>query len=326
MLLSIAEANALIARGSPLIIAGSRASLTALQPGNWIGGSIPYFITADGGKCDQTNLFVDEIRLPFTHWSIKSYDTTSLSHLASDAFENGFSYIIIPANSGAHLEYAMNAAQYHDLFLKPVIGWISGVHLDDLAFEEAVVVDGRTGLMQSTAAIVLHVELPPKIQVLVKTVNLFQPGKGPTLHFSEPGFSASTALVDGQRMPLVPFMKDHGWDASRPLVADYAGIYVNVSIKSINEKSGRVSFYAPVFPNIAYREAAPIEDYVAAFTALVPKEIKPVLSCNCVLNYVYGKLEGRRTGPFTGPATFGEIAHQLVNQTLVYLAANDIRG
>ena len=319
MLLSVAMANSLIARGSPLVIAGSRTALAALQPGNWIGGSIPYFITVDGGRCDQNSVFVDEITVPILRWSIKSYGATSLNHFASDAFDNGFSYIIIPANSGAHLEYAMHAAQYRDLSKRTVIGWISGVHLDELAFESAVVVDGRTGLAQSTDAIVLHVELPPAIQVEVKTVNLFQPGSAPTLHFSEPGFSASSALIGGKRTPLAAFMKEQGWDTSRPLVADYAGTFVNVSIKGINEKTGRVSFYAPVFPGVAYREAARIEDYVATFASKVPKEIRPLLSCNCILNYIHGKLEGRRTGQFTGPATFGEIARHLVNQTLVYL-------
>lgn len=322
MLLSVAQANTVIERGGPLVVAGSNTALAALNPGNWIGGSIPYFITTKGGVCDQENVFVNEITLPITSWSIKSYGAMALSRLATDAYENGFSYIIIPANSAAHLEYAMHATEYPDIFMRPIMGWISGVHLNDLACEAPVVVDGRTGMIQSTEAIVLHVELSPDTQAMVQTVNLFRPGKGPALRFSEPGFSASTALVDGQRVNLVRFMQEHGWDASRPLVADYAGTHLNVSIKSINERSGRVSFYAPVFPHVIYREAAPVKDYVTAFSAAVPQNIKPVLSCNCVLNCLYGKLEGRHTGAFTGPATFGEIAHQLVNQTLVYLAAN----
>ena len=45
---------------------------------------------------------------------------------------------------------------------------------------------------------------------------------------------------------------------------------------------------------------------------------QPVLSFNCILNYQYGKLEGRKTPPYTGPVTFGEVAYQLLNQTLVY--------
>ncbi len=47
--------------------------------------------------------------------------------------------------------------------------------------------------------------------------------------------------------------------------------------------------------------------------------VAPVLSCNCILNYQYGELEGRKIPPFTGPVTFGEVAYQLLNQTLVYV-------
>jgi hypothetical protein len=38
-----------------------------------------------------------------------------------------------------------------------------------------------------------------------------------------------------------------------------------------------------------------------------------------VLNYLHGSLEGRRTGALQGPMTFGEIAYQLLNQTLVQI-------
>jgi len=49
-----------------------------------------------------------------------------------------------------------------------------------------------------------------------------------------------------------------------------------------------------------------------------------VFSCNCILNYLYSELEGRKTDPFVGPITFGEIAYQLLNQTLVYMEVHDI--
>ncbi len=321
MLLSLAQANARIARGAPLIIAGSRPALAQLKPGNWIGGSIPYFVTAEGGCCDRHQVFVDEIKLPVSRWAIKSYAADALGAIATDAFANGFSYVIIPANSEAHLEYAMHAPGYAEIFLKPVIGWISGVHLDDLATDAPIVVDGRTGVFLTNEAIVLHAELAREAQVMVQTVNLFQPGTGLTVRFREAGFSANIALVDGQPVSLARFMKERNWLPDRPLVADYAGTNVNVSIKSVDEATGRVNFYAPVFPDVDYREAAPVGDYVEAFSKLVPTGVQPVLSCNCILNYVYGGLHGRKTGPFTGPVTFGEIAHQLLNQTLVYLAA-----
>jgi hypothetical protein len=324
MLLSIDQANARIAGNSPLIIAGSRAALSALKPGNWIGGSIPYFVTAEGGVCDQAKVYIDELRIPAQRWFIKAYSSSSLKTIATDAFENGFSYVIIPANTAAHLEYAMHAPRYPDIFMKPVLGWISGVHLSDLARDTPVVVDGRTGRVLPEEAIVLHVELPDSLQAVVRTVNHFRQGDGPVVQFTEPGFSASTAQVNGRSVDLVRFMKDQDWDARHPLVADYAGTNVNVSIKAIDGDANRVSFYAPVFPGVEYRMAAPVGDYVDSFSKHIPTGVDPLLSCNCILNYLYGDLEGRRTGPFKGPVTFGEIAHQLLNQTLVYLEAVQI--
>lgn len=44
-----------------------------------------------------------------------------------------------------------------------------------------------------------------------------------------------------------------------------------------------------------------------------------VFACNCILNHTYGHMEGHRLGTLEGPVTFGEVAFQLVNQTLVYL-------
>ena len=43
-----------------------------------------------------------------------------------------------------------------------------------------------------------------------------------------------------------------------------------------------------------------------------------------MLNYVYGELENKHTGSLTGPMTFGEIAFQLLNQTLVYVTLGEV--
>jgi hypothetical protein len=65
-------------------------------------------------------------------------------------------------------------------------------------------------------------------------------------------------------------------------------------------------------------------DYRLALIAAAKKlSLAPAFSCNCVLNYVHGKLEGDQFIPMPGPATFGEIAHVLANQTLVYLTIRD---
>jgi hypothetical protein len=85
--------------------------------------------------------------------------------------------------------------------------------------------------------------------------------------------------------------------------------------------NGTVNFYAPVFPGIKYRIAKSISDYEHEFNSRLTGHTaeSAVFSCNCVLNFLYGGLEGKRTKGFNGPITFGEIAYQLVNQTLVYI-------
>jgi hypothetical protein len=42
------------------------------------------------------------------------------------------------------------------------------------------------------------------------------------------------------------------------------------------------------------------------------------------LNFLYGELEGKKTGTITGPMTFGEIAYQLLNQTMIFLEIEKI--
>jgi hypothetical protein len=95
---------------------------------------------------------------------------------------------------------------------------------------------------------------------------------------------------------------------------------INVSIKAVDAKAGKVEFYAPVFQGLTYKIAAPVQDYVHEFQAALPKiETGITFSCNCILNFLYSNLEGKRTANVTGPITFGEIGYQLLNQTLVYL-------
>jgi hypothetical protein len=69
-----------------------------------------------------------------------------------------------------------------------------------------------------------------------------------------------------------------------------------------------------------------VADYVKAFTRQMPSggDDKVFFSCNCILNFLHSELAGKQTGAFTGPVTFGEVAYQLLNQTLVYLKIHDL--
>jgi hypothetical protein len=77
---------------------------------------------------------------------------------------------------------------------------------------------------------------------------------------------------------------------------------------------------------VTYRAAKPVANYAQRFLdAVAPEGGQSVFACNCVLNYLHGQLEGRRTGHLFGPMTFGEIAYQLLNQTLVHITVSKRR-
>jgi len=85
-----------------------------------------------------------------------------------------------------------------------------------------------------------------------------------------------------------------------------------------------VHLYAPVWSGVPYRFAKPVSDYEQAFEKAIPTGDAPFFAANCILNYLYGQMEGKQTSGVTGPITFGEIGHQLLNQTLVQLKIHDL--
>lgn len=323
MLLSKPEVEQKIAAGKSLLLAGSETALCGLSPGSWIGGTIPYFMDVDGGVCSESKIFVTELPQYVTRVEIRSYTRETLPRISQDGPENGFTFVIMPANSSVHEDYACGAALYKDMFFKPVIGWIAGVHLSRLGQDTAKTFDGF-GRSFPDLAVAMHVSIPMGKMATLGIVNVFHPGGGKIITFPEKGFRANACFLDGKPGNLAEHIAETGQDTRLPLTADYNGTIVNVSVQKVDKASGEVRFYAPVFPGVEYRFAAPVPDYHAAFQSAVPNFGGGIFSCNCILNYLYAELEGKRTGSITGPFTFGEIAHLLLNQTLVRLVIEDV--
>jgi hypothetical protein len=314
------EAAGAIASGRYLALAADEAVLRRLPAGNWIGGTIPYFLSEQGGLQSREQVMVTELAEAGRQAQIVDYTSATLPDIAADAPENGFTLLIIPGMSPLHSQYAADAQEYAEMFLKPIVGWISGVHLDDLGRITPKVINGRTGVISDAQAVAIHVPLPAGRLAVVGILNLFKQGAGDRITFPESGFSATDCRVNGEPANFAQYAAAKGLDLSLPLVADYHGAQINVSFKGVDAGQGRVEFYAPVFSGIEYRQAGPVGDYASGFRDLVAGlEVHPRFSCNCILNYLYGKLEGRPAGGFAGPVTFGEIGYQLLNQTMVYL-------
>lgn len=321
-LLTLEDTQRLIQEGKPCCIAADESLLRQLPRGLWIGGTIPYFMASQGGTCSRNHLFVTELPSEGGRAQVRVYDRNRLNRVCVEGPEHGFSMIVLPAFSSVHEAFAQEAPEYEEMYLKPLVGWIAGIHLDDIGKARPLVIDGTTGELLPDAAVAIHVPLPPSLMAHVDIINLFEPGDGPSIEFSQGGFSATTCRINGREANLHDWMVAEKIDTRLPLVADYHGAMVNVSIKGLDAAGHRVDFYAPVFPGMAYHVARPVGEYTRTFDAATSRDDLPgelAFCCNCILNYAYGGLEGRKTGRFQGPMTFGEVGYQLLNQTLVHL-------
>lgn len=324
MLIDATETARRILAGERLLLAAQEEVLLSLPAGNWIGGTIPYFMAAEGGVVSRELVFATDIPIQSTSVEIRTYDASNIARICADAPENGVTFLILPASSQVHLEFAHNAPDYAGMYLKPLVGWVSGVHLDDLGKVFPKVVDGRTKTSHDNAGVAVHCALPTDRVARIGIVNLFSLGDGDVLTFPDGGFQVHRCLVNGQERIFSDYLLERKVDTRLPLVADYSGALVNVSFQGIDSSLGRVDLYAPVFPGVDYHLARPVGDYVEEFHKMLPKDTQAVFSCNCILNFVYSELEGKTTQGMTGPVTFGEIACQLLNQTMVYLEIRSI--
>lgn len=193
MFATIDQVKALLAAGKTLVLAGDEELLLALPRGSWIGGTIPYFMTPDGGQTSRQRIFVEQVPSFAKARSPQVYDERSIAQIGVDSPENGYTILILPAFSAIHSQYALQAPQYQDLFFKSVAGWIAGIHLDDLGKKSPRVFDGATGQPMSEQSVALHVELPPSHRAQIGIVNIFEPGDGDEITFPASGFSPAPA-------------------------------------------------------------------------------------------------------------------------------------
>ncbi len=315
----------MINSGKKLILAGDERVLQELPSGSWIAGTIPYFMDTDGGVFSQDKIFVTELPQYIKNASIIEYDENNLMSIYKDMPKNGFGIIIIPASSKTHLSFALNTTSFPHFGTKPLIGWISGVFLDELGKRSPKVFNGTTSEAFDNKAVVLNVELPENQIADIQIINIFNQGKGDTIVFHEDGFSAKEAIINGEKMNFADYITNNNIDTKLPLVTGMYGTMLNTSFQNIDIENKQVNFYAPVFKNAEYKIADQVDNYIEAFTGMIPKDISDNIffSCNCILNYLYAELEGKKTESFTGPITFGEVAYQLLNQTLAYLTIDD---
>jgi hypothetical protein len=323
-LIGLEEANALIDRGLRLHVAGDEALLRRLHRGSWIGGTIPYFLTRNGGRVERQKVFVTVLPDLVTDVAIKLIDIGRIPAITTEAPRDGFSMVIVPGMSDIHTIYSLTAGSIPGIRETPVIGWVAGIHLGDLGKATPKVFDGVTGEAAENRIVVLHATLPANKAAHVGLINLFEPGGEDEIVFGETSFSAGPCTINGKAEDFFDYLLHSRLDRTLPLITELKGDRINVSFQTLDRETRRVRFYAPVMKGRVYRQAAPLADYRQALVqATQALKIEPVFACNCILNYIHGHLEGEESIPLPGPATFGELAQVLMNQTLVYLTIGD---
>ena len=325
-LYSVADASGFIGGGRVLLVAGDETLLRQLPKGTWIGGTSTNFMAPAGGLNARDKVFVSDITDQVERAEVRSYSIDELSRIAADYPKNGFTVLNVPAFSAVHAAFAKEVQTYNGVFDSPLYGWISGVDVSEIGKRSPKTFAG-TGMPDDDRASALHVTLPPGKAAKIDIINLFFQGRGAEIEFGNGGFeSTADCLIDGKSGNLAAFVAANKIDVKLPLVANYQGAMVNVSLREVDAAAGKTTFYAPVFKGVKYKFAAPVEDYIEEFTRRLAtiKTHSIALSCNCVLNYLYAELEGKKTGSIIGPITFGEIAYVLLNQTLVYLSIETV--
>ena len=320
-LFTVAEVTQMITAGKRLLLAGDEQLLAALPAGDWIGGTTPYFMANHHGLFTKQKIFVTELPDSTTGIEIKTYDAASVSQCYNDAPAHGFSFIIIPAMCNTHFAFALNAPGFETFAMRPLIGWISGFHLDEIWQAQPKVYAGPDRRELSDGAVIMHVSLPLNKVADIGITNMFEQGDGDTITFAASGFSAREAFVNGKRVNFRDYIQEQRLDMKLPLVSDYSGAMINVSFVEKIGPHGEISFYAPVFSGVEYKHAKPVHNYIEQFirNSSGAVGVQILVSCNCVLNYVYSGFKNSDALYTSGPFTFGEIAYQLLNQTMVYL-------
>jgi hypothetical protein len=325
-LYSVADASKLVDRGRVLLVAGDESLLRQLPKGTWIGGTSTNFMASAGGLNARDRVFVSDITEQVERAEVRSYSVGEISRIATDYPKNGFTVLNIPAFSELHSTFAKEVSSYAGVFDSPLYGWISGVDVSEIGKRSPKTFAGD-GTPHGDRASALHVTLPPGKAAKIDIINLFFQGGGAEIEFAANGFeSTGDCLIGGKPGNLAAFVAANKIDVKLPLVANYQGAMINVSLREVDPAAGKTTFYAPVFNGVKYKFAAPVEDYIAEFMRRLAtiKTNSIALSCNCVLNYLYAELEGKQTGSIVGPITFGEIAYMLLNQTLVYLSIETV--
>lgn len=315
----IKEVSKLIKENKVLLLAGEEKILDQLPAGNWIGGTIPYFMDSQGCLLDENKIHVTDITDIVVAFQIKEYDKNNINSIVEDQFENGFTVLIMPALQEVWQNFSVNAPEFPNLFNNPLVGWVSGVEFSKVGIQTPKVY--LSDNKHEKNAVAIHAKIHENKVARTEIINLYEQGSGDIITFPKNGFDSSVCIVNGKKQSLYEYMVNNKIRESLPLVANYSGASINISI-ILDHENKNVNLFAPVFENVDYKFAKSTEiNYITEFNKTIGNidTENIAFNCNCLMNYFNFELEGVKLKNISGPISFGEIAYQLINSTFVYL-------
>ena len=314
-----------ISQGKKMVLSASENMLDQLPTGDWIGGTSPYFMDKKAGIFTAEKIFVDDFTDIASSFKIETYNKNNIKNIAVDSFKNGFTVLIIPGDSDTLFEFGINSLNYNKIFNNPIVGFIAGFDLSKLGKESPKVYNGQNKEKITNNGIAIHIELPDNKIARVEILNLDTIDRtSPKIEFPKTSFTQSECTINGKKSNITDYLSEIKYKEGLPIIADYNGALINRDIKVIDKEKKEVAFFSPVFHDEIYYLANIIDNYHKLFgEKLKTQGLNIPYSCICVSYYSLGNLEHKKIEA-EGVFAFGEIAFQLLNQTLVFLEIDDV--
>jgi hypothetical protein len=320
-LYSVEEVTELINKGKVLLLAGDAALLSQLPKGKWIAGTTHRFVSQkEGLLASHEKIFVHCLPDYVDGIKISVYDASTIKNIYDDAYDNGFSVLIMTWDSEVLREYSTNVSSYSNFACKVVCGWITSAFFPgDKVQELSLAVSGEDASFYDSRAVVMHVSLPSDKYAEVHTFSPFKQGKGDTFVFEENGMTVKNAYINGVKRNFKEYLNaqpETNATADVPVAGDFVGTIMNVYLLAFRQghQPDLVYFTAPVYKNIEYRMAELDMSYEEpSFDGEI------VFSLTCITNFLKPEVFQKFLTKMNGPFTYGEIAYHLMNHATIYL-------
>ena len=310
-----------IKQGRIMHLCGNENTLKDLPKGNWVAGMSPYFMD-DVGKISDSKIYVDDFSFIAEDCEMATFDEVDIHEIAKrNKYSNGFIFMVLPIDSQVYYTFASHSLEYDHIYDNPVVGYVSSVHVEDYGKVQPKVAIGSESVLHADKAAVLYVKVSDRLRVRTEIMNLdtIDHDSAP-VRFPKNSFIQGDCLIDGKPGKIANYLEEQKSRIGHypQLITSQNGALVIRDIKSVDLNTGEVIFFSPAYESDTYYTVKYNNDYFATFNRRLGRKTDVIACMSCTSYFLQGDFEYRHID-FNGVYTFGEIAYQLLNKTIVTL-------